>query len=77
MAASESTQGGWDDTDDMPLSNGVDRRTRIAELFSALADMRPPQRWDDPAQFTRLEAELMLLLNAELIRQDQPRARTS
>jgi hypothetical protein len=69
--------GAWDDIDDMPLSSGVERRSRIAELLRTLAEMRPGRRWGDPARLTRLEAELMLLLNAELIRHDQQKARGS
>jgi hypothetical protein len=77
MATIEYAEGAWDDTNDMPLSKGEQRKTRIAELLTALAGMRPARRRDDPARFSRLEAELILLLDAELIRTHQKRRHES
>jgi hypothetical protein len=57
----------WRDVDEMPVSEDRRRQIRIAELFRALADMRPARRRGDSAHFTRIEAELILLLDAELI----------
>jgi hypothetical protein len=67
----------WDDTNDMPLSMDGQRKRRIAELLEAFAAMRPARRDDDPARFIRLERELILLLDAELIAIQQTRARPS
>jgi hypothetical protein len=57
----------WDDSNELPLSRGDQRKARIAELLKSLADMRPARRRDDAARFTRIEAELVLLLDAALI----------
>jgi hypothetical protein len=67
----------WDDTNELPLSQGDQRKARIAELLRALADMRPARRRDDAARFTRIEAELVLLLDAALIWAQQKHARES
>jgi hypothetical protein len=77
MAIIEYADRAWDDTNDMPLSKGRQRKTRIAELLRALADMRPARRRDDSERFQRIEAELILLLDAELIRIHQKSARES
>jgi hypothetical protein len=77
MAIIEYAERAWDDTNDMPLSKGEERKTRIAELLKSLGDMRPARRRDDAARFKRIEAELVLLLDAELIRTHQMSARES
>jgi hypothetical protein len=77
MAIIEYAERSWDDTNDMPLSKGEQRKIRIAELFKALGEMRPARRRDDPVRFKRIEAELILLLDAELIRTQQMSARGS
>jgi hypothetical protein len=74
---SNTSRGPLDDTNDMPLSKGEQRKTRIAELLTALAGMRPARRRDDAARFKRLEAELILLLDAEVIRTHHKRRRES
>ena len=66
----------WDDTNDMPLSEGEQRKTRIAELLNALAEMHPARRRDDAARVCRIEDELIVLLDGELIRNRQKRALT-
>ena len=55
----------WDDDDeDMPISQG--RKTRIGELLSAVAAMRPCRRHGDPALLTELQTELRVLLDANI-----------
>jgi hypothetical protein len=73
--AIEYAENVWDDINEMPLSNGGQRKMRIAELLTALAAMRPARRRDDTARFARLESELILLLDAELIATNQTRVR--
>jgi hypothetical protein len=75
--AIEYAAHGWDYTNEMPLSTDGQRTRRIAELLTALAAMRPARRRDDAAHFTRLERELILLLDAELIATHQTTARPS
>jgi hypothetical protein len=77
MAITDYAERCGDDTNEMPLSGGAQRRTRIAELLTALADMRPARRHDDTARFKRIEGELILLLDAELIRTHQRSPRES
>jgi hypothetical protein len=77
MAITDDADRRWDDTNDMPLNQGEQRKTRIAELLRAMADMRPARRRDDLARFTRMEAEVILLLEAALIRTHQQRVRES
>jgi hypothetical protein len=67
---------GWDDPNEMPLSKGGQRRVRIAELLKALSAIRLARRLDS-ARFTRLERELILLLDADLIATHQTRAQSS
>jgi len=67
MSLPDYVERPWDDTNELPLSQGEQRKARIAELLNALADMRPARRRDDAARFTRIEAELVLLLDAALI----------
>jgi hypothetical protein len=61
----------------MPLSKGDERRTASVNLLSALAAMRPCRRHGDPALLTLLQAELVLLLDADLIRIRQQTGRAS
>jgi hypothetical protein len=72
-----STDIGWDDSHEMPLSRKGQRQQRIAELYTQLAAMRPARRCGDAARFARLEGELMLLLSADLIANCQTTARSS
>jgi hypothetical protein len=77
MTLTDDAERPWNDTNDLPLSQGDQRQRGIAELLRALADMRPARRRDDPARVTLLEAELILLLDAALIRTHQKRPRES
>jgi hypothetical protein len=44
------------------------RQARIARLLLELAAIRPARRRDDETRRRRIEAELILLLNAEIIK---------
>jgi len=77
MSMTDDVDHLWDDTNELPLSQGDQRKARIAELLTALADMRPARRRDDAARFTRIEAELVLLLDAALIGSHQKHLRAS
>lgn len=72
-----STDLSWDDSGEMPLSKKGQRQHRIAELFTHLAAMRHGRRPGDAAHVARLEGELMLLLDAELIANQVTTARPS
>jgi hypothetical protein len=71
------TEPVWNDDDEMPLSQGDQRKGRIAELLRAVAAMRPCRRHGDAALLTQLQAELMLLLDADLIQLHQKTGRPS
>jgi hypothetical protein len=77
MSMTDDADQLWDDTNELPLSQGDQRKARIAELFKAVVDMRPARRRDDAARFTRMEAELVLLLDAALIWTHQKHMRES
>ena len=62
MANVEYVERVWDDINGMPLSEGEQRKTRIAELLIALADRRAARRREDPARICRIEDELILSL---------------
>ena len=77
MATPASIDRGWDDADEMPLSQGDRRKIRIAELFAALVAMHPCRRHGDAGRLVQLQAELILLLDADLIRMQQTGGRPS
>jgi hypothetical protein len=66
MPTPERTPPVWDDEDTFRQS--AYRKTRIAELFRALDVMRPSRRHGDAIRLQQIEAELRLLLDAELRR---------
>jgi hypothetical protein len=67
MAISEYTPPVWNDENEMPLATGDERKIRITELLQDCVAMRPCRRHGDSAKLKRMEAELTLLLDAELI----------
>jgi hypothetical protein len=67
----------WNDDDEMPLTQGDRRKTRIGELLSAVTAMRLCRRHGDAALLTQLQTELMLRLDADLIHIHQKRGRPS
>jgi hypothetical protein len=71
------TESVWNDDDEVRLSQGNRRKTRIGEVLSAVAAMRPCRRHGDPALLTTLQTELMLLLDADLIQMTQKTGRSS
>jgi hypothetical protein len=67
MPTPERTPPVWDDDEDA-FRQSAYRKHRIAELFSALDVMRPSRRHGDAIRLQQIEAELRLLLDAELLR---------
>ena len=67
MAILEYAPPPWNDEDDMPLDMGDQRKIRITQLLQDCVAMRPCRRHGDSAKLKRMEAELILLLDAELI----------
>jgi hypothetical protein len=74
MATPEYRPRLWTDADDAPITEGEQRRKRIAELLRASDLARRGRRLDDPALLKQIEAELTALMDAELvsIRQTEP-----
>jgi hypothetical protein len=76
MNISDYIEPAWND-DEMPLGEGDRRKTRIGELLKAVAAMRPCRRHGDHELLTQLQAELILLLDADLIQAQQTTGRAS
>jgi hypothetical protein len=66
-----------DDEDVIALKTSQDRKHRIADLRLAAELTRPCRREGDAARLQHIEAELSLLLDAELLRLERKPARPS
>jgi hypothetical protein len=77
MAITNDEARRGNDAKSMSVSPGEQCQARVAALLRAWADLGPAKRPDDLARFTRMETEVIRLLDAALIRTPQLPVRES